>query len=464
MYITSLGVIGLLMGLLAAYLYVWPQLPDVESLKEVHLQTPMRIFTRDGALIAEFGEKRRIPVSIEEIPEPLNQALIATEDQRFYEHGGVDFLGLARAGIGLVTSGRIQGGGSTITMQLARNFFLSFDQTFTRKIKEIFLSWKIEHALDKRHILELYWNKINFGHRAYGVGAAAEVYYGKKVQDLSLPELATIAGIPKGPSTHNPISNPDKALNRRNHVLRRMLEEGFIDEQTYRKAIQAPQTAVLRGARVEVYAPYLAEMVRRDMIDRFGLERAYNDGMTVVTTLLARDQRAARRALREGLVAYDQRHGYRGPEAHLPEEQLADRTALEQYLSDIPEFGFLWPAVVTRVEDKQAVVLLRRGRPGHFEYVEQLLPWDALSWARPYDPDGGWTAPPKSASEILRPGDLVRVFAWKDGHLTLAQIPQANGAFVALDAQDGAIRALEGGFDFDLSKFNRVTQARRQPG
>lgn len=462
-YITTLFALIGLMGLFAAYLYVWPQLPDVDTLKDVRLQTPMRIYTRDGALVAQFGEKRRIPVAIEEIPETLNQALIATEDRRFYQHHGVDFVGLMRAAVNLVSTGQIRGGGSTITMQLARNFFLSFEQTFSRKLQEIFLSWKIEAAFDKRHILELYWNKINFGHRAYGVGAAAEIYYGKKVQELTLPELATIAGIPKGPSTHNPVSNPSKALRRRNHVLRRMLEEGYIDESTYRQAVLAPQTATLHNLTVEVYAPYLAEMVRREVVRRFGKDRAYNDGFKVFTTLSAKAQQTARRALRDGLIAYDQRHGYRGPEKQLSAEILHNEEQLIDVLRHTPEYGYLTPAIVVSVGEKSAELRTLKHTKGNWQLDTVKLDWDALSWARPAN-DGKWSAKPKSASEVVAPGDLVRLYPRTNGRYVLAQIPNAQAAFIALDARDGAVLALEGGFDFDLSKFNRVTQARRQPG
>ncbi len=463
-YITTLLTLAGLTGLFAAYLYVWPQLPDVDSLKDVRLQTPMRIYTRDGALVAQFGEKRRIPVAIEAIPEPLNQALIATEDRRFYDHHGVDFIGLMRAVVNLVSTGKIQGGGSTITMQLARNFFLSFEQTFSRKLQEIFLSWKIESAFDKRHILELYWNKINFGHRAYGVGAAAEIYYGKTVQELTLPELATIAGIPKGPSTHNPVSNPSKALKRRNHVLRRMWEEGYIDQATYEQAIRAPQTAALHHLAVEVYAPYLAEMVRREIVRRYGKDRAYNDGIRVFTTLSAQAQKTARRALRDGLIAYELRHGYRGPEKQLPPPVLNDTGALIDELRKAPQFGYLQPAIITKVDDHVAHAVTLQREEGQWSLKPIEVDWKGLQWARQRLVDGTLGAKPKRPADVVAPGDLVQLYRFADGRLVLAQVPAAQAAFVALDANDGAILALEGGFDFYLSKFNRVTQARRQPG
>ena len=453
------------MGFLAAYMYAWPQLPDVETLKDVKLQTPMRIYTREGLLIAEFGEKHRLPLSIDKIPEALNQALISTEDKRFYEHGGVDFLGMARVAIKLVLSGRQSGGGSTITMQVARNFFLTFEQTFRRKIIEINLSWKIEAALDKRHILELYWNKINFGQRAYGVGAAAQVYYGTTVDQLTLPQLAILAGIPKGPSTHNPVSNPTKAFKRRNHVIWRMFKEGFIEKPVYEAAILEPLTGKLHGAKAEVFAPYLAEMVRRKVIQDFGKDSAYNQGLHIYTTLVAKEQRQARKALRTGLIDYDKRHGYRGPEQQLTAEQMLDEETIQAVLTDIPEFGGLWPGVVTEVEEKQASVLVKtRGTNRKWQYQQVILPWEGINWAKKFSAKDNWTAPPKTATSVLAVGDQIRLYQNLKGEWQWSQLPDANAAFVALNADDGAIRALEGGFDFDLSKFNRVTQATRQIG
>ncbi len=453
------------MGFLAAYMFAWPQLPDVETLKDVKLQTPMRIYTREGLLIAEFGEKHRLPLAIDDIPEALNQALISTEDKRFYEHGGVDFLGMARVSFKLLATGRKSGGGSTITMQVARNFFLTFEQSFRRKIIEMNLSWKIEGALDKRHILELYWNKINFGQRAYGVGAAAQVYYGKTVDQLTLPQLAILAGIPKGPSTHNPVSNPEKAFKRRNHVIWRMFKEGFIEKSVYESAIKEPLTGKLHGAKAEVFAPYLAEMVRRHVIEEFGKDSAYNQGLQIYTTLVANEQRQARKALRAGLIAYDKRHGYRGPEQQLTTEQMIDEDAVQAVLTDIPEFGSLWPAVVMSVEEKQASVLVKtKGNNRNWQYQQVNLPWEVIRWAKKFSPTDSWTPPPKTATSVLAVGDQIRLYQEANGDWKWSQLPDANAAFVALNANDGAVRALEGGFDFDLSKFNRVTQATRQIG
>ncbi|NNJ73251.1 MAG: hypothetical protein HKP09_08720, partial [Enterobacterales bacterium] len=312
--LTLFAVLSAVMVFIACYLYVSPQLPAVETLKEYKLQTPMSVFSADGQLIANYGEKRRIPISFEDIPNQLNEALIATEDKRFYSHGGVDPIGIARAVFELVSTGRIGGGGSTITMQLARNFFLTFDQTFTRKTKEIFLSWKIERSLSKQEILTLYWNKIDFSNRANGIGAAAQVYYGTTVDKLTLPQLAILAGIPKGPTTHNPLSNPEKAFNRRNHVLNRMFVENYITEDVFQEAIATPLSATYHGSRVTVSAPYVAEMVRSEMISRFGREQAYTAGYRVFTTIDSGLQEVSRKSLRKALTAYDRRHGYRGAE------------------------------------------------------------------------------------------------------------------------------------------------------
>jgi len=373
MNLSLFTLIGLILVFLACYLYVGPQLPAVETLKDVRLQTPMSVFTEDQQLFAQFGEKRRIPVTFEDIPEKLNQALIATEDRRFFIHGGVDAIGFSRAVYQLISTGSMGGGGgSTITMQLARNFFLSFDVNITRKTKEIFLSWKIERALTKKEILTLYWNKIDFSNRAHGVGAAAQVYYGTTIDKLTLPQLAILAGIPKGPSTHNPLANPEKAFNRRNHVLRRMHTEGYIDQITLDKTIASPLTASYHGRRITVRAPYLAEMVRREMISRFGKDKAYTSGYKVYTTLDSRLQHISRSSLRKSLLEYDRRHGYRGVERHFNEaEQMflplsevdiqtnlsensvepltltdIDMQQLDSILGDILKLGDLLPTLV----------------------------------------------------------------------------------------------------------------------
>jgi len=386
--------------------------------------------------------------------------------------------------------------------KVARNFFLTFDTTFIRKAKEIFLSWKIERALSKEEILTLYWNKINFSNRAYGVGAAAQVYYGTSVSNLTLPQLAILAGIPKGPTTHNPLSNPEKALNRRNHVLRRMHIEGYINEQDLEQSINTPLTATYHGSRVSVRAPYLAEMVRRKMIERFGRENAYTAGYKVFTTLDSKLQKVSRKSLRKSLISYDRRHGYRGVERHfqeienllLPINQIkltetdasttdkttTDKTAIEDdltllssidfqpmdtILNDMSVLGELSPAIVLTLSDQSAQILLKKAdRNTPIEERLVTIDWSGLSWARPFINESRRGKRPRTASEILSPGDLIRTYRDQEGHWQLSQLPEVSAAFVAVKPNDGAITSLVGGFDYDFSKFNNVVQARRQPG
>jgi len=447
-------------GLIGIFLYLEPDLPSIETLKDIRLQVPLRIYSSDGKLIAEFGEKRREPLQYEELPEQIVQAFLAAEDDRFFEHPGVDYQGLLRAAIQLLLTGERRQGGSTITMQVARNFFLSSKKTYTRKLSEIFLALKIERLLTKQEILELYLNKIYLGHRAYGVGAASMVYYGRHVQKLELPEIAMIAGLPKAPSRYNPITNPDRALIRRDYVLGRMRDLKFITREQYEQAMATPDKASLHQALSEIDAPYVAEMVRAAAIDRFGSD-AYTNGYRIYTTIDSRLQEAANQALRRAIHAYDKRHGYRGPNGHF---DITDATTQEQLLAQIADqtqVADLENAIVTEVSDKSAEILLPDG--------ERLtLDWTALAWARPYLDRDRMGAKPKKADDILKPGDLIRIYnetddqgesAWR-----LAQIPAVSGAFVAVSPDNGDILALIGGYDYFQSKFNRVTQAKRQPG
>ncbi len=473
------GLILLLLGLVAGvltavvgYYHFRKDLPPIDNLRHVQLQVPLRVYSADGKLIAQYGEKRRYPVRYEEIPPLLVKAFLAAEDQNFFRHRGIDPVGLARAAITLLTTGEKRQGGSTITMQVARNFYLTRQRTFTRKIREIILALHIEQALSKEEILELYLNKIYLGHRAYGIKAAAEVYYGKSLDELTLPEMAMIAGLPKAPSRYNPVTDPERALQRRNYVLRRMAETGAITPEQAREAMKAPVTASLHGAEIEVEAPYLAEMVREKMVRDYG-EAAYTGGFEVVTTVDARLQEAANRALRKALVEYDRRHGWRGPEGHLdavPESAEARQALLKKH----PPVGDLLPALVVEVKEREALVEVR----GHGLVT---LPWKGIAWARPYQTVNRRGPAPKKAADVLEKGDLVRVQRWVDDPGTkkkrkkgkapepepywrLAQVPEVSGALVALNPRDGAIVALVGGYDFYASKFNRVTQARRQPG
>ena len=344
----------------ALYLYVKPELPSVATLRDVELQTPMQVYTQDGELISQFGEKRRIPVDLEDVPQKMVDAFLATEDSRFYQHFGVDPIGVLRAFWVLVTTGDIKEGASTITMQLARNFFLSFDRAWMRKIKETFIALHIEQLLEKDEILELYLNKITFGHRAHGIGAAAQVYYGKSLNELTLAQMATIAGLPKAPSNLNPISNPDASKARRRVVLLRMLDEKKITLAEFEDAASAPVTARRHGAEVTVHAPYLAEMVRQQMIDRYGEEEAYNGGYNVYTTVKSQVQLAARQAVWDNLHAYDERHGYRGPVSVLwlaeEGETALSSDEVDEYLQRLDKIGAVTPAVVTGIDEKTATV------------------------------------------------------------------------------------------------------------
>ncbi len=461
----ALGVLGL-GTILGAYLYYAPSLPDVETLRDVQLQVPLRVYTRDGRLIAEYGEQRRVPLRLEEIPEHLRNAIIAAEDDRFYQHPGIDVFGMARAAINNLKAGRIVGGGSTITQQVAKNFFLTFDQVWSRKIREIFLSLKIERELTKDQILELYLNKIFLGNRAYGVGAAAEIYYGKPLSELTLAQQAMIATLPKAPSRYNPLVNPERALERRAYVLGRMLELGYITREEYEEANAAPITAKYHGSVSEVSAPYVGEMVRAEVVQRFGEAAAYNAGYKVITTLDSRLQTAANTSIQSALQEYDRRYGYRGPIRRLDAtelQQLLDgdeagfESAVRELFAAIPAPGMLQPAVVLRADEAGAEIHARDAGP-------LSLTLDAVSWAAPAG-SGRATGPaPKTVSDVLAPGDVIYIHPDAEIGWRLAQIPDVQGALVSLDPQDGAIVSLVGGYDYFLSKFNRATQARRQAG
>ena len=428
--------------------YYSPQLPSVADLHEIKLGVPLRVYTHDGKLIGEFGAERREPLRFEEIPQPLVQAFLSAEDDRFFEHSGVDLQGLLRAALVLATTGEKRQGGSTITMQLARNIFLTNERSFSRKFKEIFLAQKIEHELSKQEILELYLNRIFLGNRAYGVQAAAHVYFGKDAAELTLGEMATLAGLPKAPSRDNPLNNPARAHGRRDYVLRRMRELGYITPSAYDLALAEPVTAYEHPATVEVEARYVAEMVRAELYAKYG-ENTYSDGYSVVTTLDAARQQAATDALRGGLLAYEERHGFNGAEAKLPDELLPTlasdpaNPAIRSHLEARPPVVGLESAVVVHFSPEK---LSLRALEGPIELAKTAFSWAGLSDKKP-----------------LHPGDIVRITR-ASGNWRLAQIPDVQGAFVALNPTDGAIQALVGGYDFFLGNFNRVTQARRQVG
>ncbi len=435
-------------GFLAVKAWVAPQLPSVESLHEIRLGVPLKVYTRDGKLIGEFGAERREPLAFAQFPEPLVQAFLAAEDDRFFEHSGVDFAGLARAVVILASTGEKRQGGSTITMQLARNVFLTNERSFTRKFKEIFLAQKIESELSKEEILELYLNRIFLGNRAYGVGAAASVYFGRDVAKLSVAEMALIAGLPKAPSRDNPLNNPVRAKNRRDYVLRRMHDLGYIDDRAWKAATAEPITAFEHAAKVDIEGRYVAEMVRAELFAKHG-EATYTDGFVVTTTLDSSRQQAATAALRGGLLAYEERHGYNGAEAKLPAEirtLLASNPAAPEVLAQLearPPIAGLLPSAVLSYTPELLRVITENG------IVE--LPKKAFAWA-------GFNDRRQPAV-----GDIVRV-AKIGSDWRLTQVPEVQGAFVALDPRDGSVQSLVGGYDFFLGNFNRVTQARRQVG
>ena len=443
-------------SVVGVYAYFAPQLPSVEVLRDMRFQVPLQVYTEDGTFIAEYGEKKRIPVSFDQIPDLLTKAVLAAEDDRFFEHPGVDYQGILRAAYHLITTRQKAQGGSTITMQVARNFFLSSEKTYTRKIKEILLSLKIEKELSKEQIFELYANKIYLGNRAYGFASASKVYYGRPLSELGLAQYAMIAGLPKAPSSYNPIANPTRALIRRDYVLNRMRELDFITEIEYSLAKAEPVTASVHSATVGLEAPYVGEMVRALIYQRYN-EDAYTHGFKVYVTLDPKQQAAANNALRNALRSYDQRHGYRGPLKHetLPEDAPPDELAA--LVKPHPRVGRLMPALILGTEEQSASALLDDG-------TQLTLPWEGLSWAKTYRSPNRRGPSPKAAADIVARGDIVYVGLSPDNTWQLAQIPDVAGALVALDPHNGAIRALSGGFDFFHSKFNRVAQARRQPG
>ncbi|MCK6263171.1 PBP1A family penicillin-binding protein [Vibrio sp. ZSDE26] len=481
---TILGV-GTIIGF---YFYVKPDLPDVQELRHVELEAPMQVFSQDGKLIAQFGEKRRTPVEYEDIPQHLIEALIATEDSRFYSHYGIDPIGIGRAAIVVAMSGSAKQGASTITQQLARNFFLSNEKKIMRKIKEIFLAIRIEQELSKQEIMQLYVNKIFLGYRSYGFGAAAQTYFGRDLNDLTLSELATLAGMPKAPSTMNPIYSLDRATFRRNVVLRRMLDEQYITQAEFEEARAEAIESRYHSAEIELRAPYVAELARAWLVEQDG-EAAYTQGKSIYTTVDSKLQKAANTAAINNLIAYDERHGYRQPQqsAWKEDETPLTNEEIKQFLRPQPIYSDLRPAVVTAVEEKTLQVEVKgRGT--------QTIEWDEMKWARPFINDDRQGPAPKRASDIATTGQLVWVRGTKLPELNdeangdvlitesnidedeletasepnmiwrLSQVPEANTAFVAMNPDNGAVLSLVGGFNFVHNKFNRATQSVRQVG
>jgi len=459
-YLFILAVCCILLGagsVYGLYKFIEPQLPDVATLKDVRLQIPMQVYTADGELIAQYGEKRRIPLTLDQIPPVMVKAFIATEDSRFYEHHGVDPVGIFRAASVALFSGHASQGASTITQQLARNFFLSPEKTLIRKLKEVFLAIRIEQMMSKDEILELYLNKIYLGYRAYGVGAAAQVYFGKSVDQLTLSEIAVIAGLPKAPSTFNPLYSLDRATSRRNVVLARMMSEGYISQSQYDSARSEAIDANYHAPEIAFSSPYLSEMVRQDMVSRYG-EKAYEDGYRVYTTITRKTQEAAQKAVRDNVMDYDMRHGYRGPANVLWKlgESPWDSKKITDSLRALPTYGPLLPAVVMQANAQEATAMLADG-------TSVSLRMDGVRWARPFRSDTAQGATPRRVTDAVQAGQQIWVRQVNDTWW-LAQVPDVNSALVSINPQNGAVIALVGGFDFNQSKFNRATQALRQVG
>ena len=509
-YIVTLFTLLFGMGFSGLYLAVGPDLPEVESIRQIRLQTPMSIYSKDGQLINEFGDIRRIPITIDDVPKDFINALLSTEDVRFYQHSGVDLKGVLRAIFKLAATGTKSQGASTITMLVARNYFLSREKRFSRKFTEMFVAWKLESELSKDEILEIFLNKIPFGHRSAGLGAAAEVYYGKRLKELSLAQLATLAGIPKGQSIYNPISIPEKARERRTHVLGRMLKEGHINNEQYTKANNAPVKTHRHGAKTTVSAPYVAEMVHLEIIKQYGLESAHSDGLKIFTSIDPTLQGYAQSALKDSLMEYDRRHGYRPVEHHYEIDETTTELNLQTWISNFPPLGKLIPALIVHVEDEFASIMLRDGTYGRIKIEDS-------KWARKYvDENYREYGKIKVMNDIVQKGDVIRVLktdqfvklaqttlttnsstnielqsegtadnnseeSAEEGVIELgldankkeenilpiyqlSQIPDVSGGFVVLNPKNGAIEALAGGFDFSKDQFNMVTQARRQLG
>ena len=453
-YLLSFALIITLVTAASVY-YLASALPPAQTLKQITFQVPLRILSADGLLIAEFGEKRRIPVEYNAIPEPIIHAFLAAEDDRFFEHPGIDYQGLLRAIYTLVTTGEKTQGGSTITMQVARNFFLSNEKTYLRKLNEIILAVRIEQLLTKKEILTLYLNKIYLGKRAYGIAAAAKVYYGKPLQALTLAEIAMIAGLPKAPSRFNPLVNPDRAKIRRDYVLRRMWETGHISQGDYKTARKVPLTAHYHARKIEVYAPFVAEMVRNQLVEQYG-EEVYSQGVNVYTTIRSSHQVAANQALQSALFAYDRRHGYRGILAHKTLTSIS-QDELQKALSQQKQIGPLKPALVLKVAQQNAIIYTQ-------DHGLSELSLESISWARKKISVNKRGAKITKVTDVLKRGDIIYVMQDKQGKWQLSQLPEIEGALIAVSPFNGAVTALKGGFDYFNSKFNRVTQSRRQPG
>jgi penicillin-binding protein 1A len=449
----ALGLIGALVIGFAA-LVTMPTLPSLEALTDYRPNVPLRVYSAEGILIGEFGEERRQVVKISAAPRRLKEAILAAEDDRFYHHGGVDYVGILRAAYSNFVSGGVRQGASTITMQVARNFFLTKEKTLNRKFSEALLAFKIEHSLSKDQILELYFNQIYLGQRAYGFAAAAQVYFGKNLRDINLAEAAMLAGLPKAPSRFNPVVNPKRAKTRQRYVLRRMRDLGYISNDEFTEA-EKQSVRVKRETSREypMHADYIAEMARQAAYERYR-DDAYTKGLRIYTTIRQLDQEAAYKAVRQGVIDYDRRHGYRGPEAviKLPENENERGELLEEALQEVGDSDDLLAAVVLTADPK----LVKAYRKGG-EIIE--IKGDGLKFAQKF-----LTTKANPGRHFIRPGSLIRVQKNEKGNWQIVQLPQAEASLVAINPHDGAIRAMVGGFDFNRNQFNHVTQAWRQPG
>jgi penicillin-binding protein 1A len=451
------GLVGLVvLGFAGAYQFLEPEIPAAAEMRDVPMQLPLQVYSSDGKLIAQIGEQRRIPLEWQEIPPQVIDAFLAAEDDRFFQHPGVDWQGLLRAAKSNLSAGGVREGGGTITMQLARNTILTSERTLRRKLKEVFLALRLEREFSKEEILTLYLNRIFLGQRAYGIGAAAQVYFDKSPRELTLAEAALIAGLPRSPSLDNPVASTQRARDRRAYVLRRMRETGKIDTAAHDAAAAVPVVGRLHGPEIELEAPNVAEMVRLEMVRLHG-DAALTDGFRVTTTVDSRLQSAANAAVRRAMLEYERRHGYRGPLEQLEVAQLADPSAVAAAFKRHADRGGLACALVESVLERSALLRLRNG-------LAVEVSWDDLAWARPALEDGALGPAPKAAADVVAPGQLLYLETVEDGRYRLAQQPAVAAALVAIDPRDGAIVSLVGGFDFSSSKYNRAIQARRQPG
>lgn len=455
--LVPLAVFGLVIATLVYFYYV-PQIPSVSELKNTQLQLPLQVFSSNNKLIAEFGQFRRRPVKYEKIPENLRNAFVSIEDARFYQHNGVDYRGIARAVVVALKNRSVRQGASTITMQVARNFFLTNKKTLDRKLREALLALKIEEELTKSEILELYLNKIFLGKRAYGIGSAAEIYYGKKVEELTLAQSAMIAGLPKAPSRYNPIKNPKRAKQRRDYILKRMYELKYIPLDKYKSALNEKLSAEIHTVENQTYAPYMAEMARADAIKRFGEGNIYKLGLKIYTTLDSEAQENAIQTLRKHLIKYTLRHGYRGAEDKVVLADFKTPSTQQAKLKKYKVFGGLYPALVISTNKKEAKLQV------YNQEKPITLKLKQMKWARPYVNENRRGEKPKRVDKVLNIGDIVRVQKSSKGIWSLSQVPKVSGALVSMNPNNGAIEAIAGGFDFTYSKFNRAIQAKRQPG